>query len=398
MKKSEIHKQLEIRLLDAHLSSQYITLTFSILVSSIISYVIYQITSSFLIAVWFITNISISFLRFYLAKFHRNQNLSIHKIKFYPYSVSLLAGLSWAALSLFYNDTTPTSLQLLLLMVLGGLPIGSLSAYSHLLPSFVLFSLPIVFVLNYWAIYHTPEFITSFSLMMILFTLLIYITAYRFHQKIRATFLANIENEALVEKLQKRQEQLETLAYVDPLTELSNRRYFTVSSELALGTIHRKNAKLYFLLIDADQFKHINDQYGHEAGDHVLKHIADCLQETSEKFNRNALFEYGQTSEAARLGGDEFIMSFVVLDKDLHIEPLANQLLEKIHQSIEFNNKIIHPKVSIGISEAPRQAEELSTLLRLADKAMYQAKKHGGDQVFHCHSTDFEKDAPKSSE
>lgn len=112
------------------------------------------------------------------------------------------------------------------------------------------------------------------------------------------------------------------------------------------------------------------------------------MKASVESFNQNPLYEQGQVAESARLGGDEFIIRFVVLDTEFDIESIAGKLLDKIHQPIEISGKVIYPQVSIGISEAPRQARDISSLLRLADKAMYQAKKHGGDQVFYCHSSE----------
>lgn len=334
--------------------------------------------------IWFALGVTVFVLRAYILYLYKIKKRSARTLIPYSYGLAFISGVIWAGLSLFYHEDHPLVLQLMLLMILGGMPLISLSTHGNMILSHVLFSLPSMLALNYWALFKTPAFTFTFFAMTLVYTFLVYSASFRFYRRIKDSFAMNIENESLVQALQERQSQLESLAYVDSLTELNNRRYFTVSAELSLETIYRKKAKLYFFLVDSDKFKHINDYYGHESGDEVLKHIANCLKDSAAAFNENDLYEQGQVAEAARLGGDEFIISYVVLDKDFDIESTANNLLNKIHQPIEVNEKIIYPQASIGISEAPRQAQDVSSLLRLADKAMYQAKKRGGDQVFYC--------------
>lgn len=382
-----LNAQVNERLFNELMNEMLVTLVFSVFVAFLVVYVLFHIEPATWVGVWFVSNLVVVALRFYIVYLYRTKKRNVSRLKIYNYALTFTAGAIWASLIFFYDVDHPLVMQLMLLMILGGMPIVSLSTHSHLLPSFLLFSFPSIVALNYWAAFETPDYTFSFVAMTLIYTFLVYSTSFRFHQRIKNSYATNLENESLVNALKDRQIQLESLAYIDSLTELNNRRYFTASSELALETIYQKNARLFFFLVDSDKFKHINDYYGHESGDIVLKHIANCLGESVNEFNQNTLFELGQVAEAARLGGDEFIISYVVLDKDFDIESTANALLNKIHQPIEVADKVIYPQVSIGISEAPKQAVDVSSLLRLADKAMYRAKKRGGDQIFYCLST-----------
>ncbi|MBN2606542.1 MAG: diguanylate cyclase [Thiotrichales bacterium] len=384
----EIKAELNARLFSEMMRGMWLTLGFSLLVVLIISYVLINVEKNLWSWGWLVVSLMVAGLRFFVLLLHHRAKFPPSTLIPYSYAVTFISGMVWASLACFYNLDHPLVLQLMLLMVLGGIPLISLSTHGNMVVSHILFSLPAMVALNYWALFKTPDYSFTFFFMTLFYTFLVYTASFRFYNRIKDSFAMNLENVALVKALQERQTQLENLAYVDSLTELNNRRYFTVSSELALENIYRKNARLYFFLVDADKFKHINDHYGHETGDSVLKHIADCLKASVESFNQNPLYEQGQVAESARLGGDEFIISFVVLDTEFDIESIAGKLLDKIHQPIEISGKVIYPQVSIGISEAPRQARDVSSLLRLADKAMYQAKKHGGDQVFYCHSSE----------
>ncbi|WP_024851041.1 GGDEF domain-containing protein [Hydrogenovibrio kuenenii] len=386
--------QVNERMFDELMSGMLVTLVFGVFTAFLIVHALLHVAPTAWVFAWLFVNLGIAALRFYILYLYRSKKYKMPSLKIYNYMLTLAAGLVWASLIFFYNLDQPLVMQLMLLMVLGGMPIVSLSTHSHLLMSFLFFSFPSIIALNYWALFETPDLSLNFVVMTLIYTFLVYSTSLRFHNRIKKSYLTNLENESLVQALKNRQVQLENLAYLDPLTELNNRRYFTVSSELALEAIYHKKARLFFFLVDSDKFKHINDHYGHETGDMVLKHIANCLRHSVESFNENNLYEQGQVAEAARLGGDEFIISYVVLDKDFDIENTANALLSKIHQPLEVADKIIYPQASIGVSEAPKQALDVSGLLRLADKAMYQAKKRGGDQVFYCLSTEMPPEKP----
>ena len=161
------------------------------------------------------------------------------------------------------------------------------------------------------------------------------------------------------------------LAYYDALTGLPNRRLLEDRMEQALASARRRIAKVSVLFIDLDEFKQVNDQRGHEAGDWLLKQVADRM--------RTALRE---SDTASRVGGDEFV---VLLPDTAKLEDAVN-VAHKIREEMERpfamdNGVVLKISCSIGVAMYPDQAEEGRDLLRFGDDAMYLAKKQGRNAV-----------------
>ena len=145
----------------------------------------------------------------------------------------------------------------------------------------------------------------------------------------------------------------------DPLTGLMNRRGFNVTVEKKIST----NNIFSILLIDIDFFKRVNDTYGHEQGDLVLKNVAEIIQ---KNFRKNDV--------CCRYGGEEFIVLISNVSKNE-----AYQSAERFRQAIEqqFIENVGHITVSIGISEWPKSSKDISEVFRIADKYLYEAKNSG---------------------
>ena len=127
------------------------------------------------------------------------------------------------------------------------------------------------------------------------------------------------------------------------------------------------------MLIDMDGFKWINDSLGHQAGDRVLVELSRRIDSHSRISEIVAHAPFG----AARIGGDEFIVLYYP-DRETVIEQMADRILGEVMDPMRLVGRDYTPRVSIGIALAPQQADTLDGLLRLADTAMYQAKRDGG--------------------
>ena len=152
-------------------------------------------------------------------------------------------------------------------------------------------------------------------------------------------------------------------AHFDPLTSLPNRIMFTqrMTEVLCPGSPLAKAAVLF---VDLDDFKPVNDQYGHKAGDTVLMEIAHRLQQ-----------QVRESDLAARLGGDEFVVVLGGVGELEQVARITEKILESLRQPIPFDAE--HKakiSASIGISLYPRDGSDIDTLLRHADAAMYHAK------------------------
>lgn len=157
------------------------------------------------------------------------------------------------------------------------------------------------------------------------------------------------------------------LAHHDALTGLYNRARFDDELERALLRAARSRSSVGLLYLDLDAFKPINDRYGHEAGDVVLREIADRLKAQVRRIDT-----------VARLGGDEFAIVVEQVHGEPDLLPLAETLLQVIAAPIEQLPARPAVQVSIGIALYPDHAQNAGALLRCADQAMYQAKRRHG--------------------
>jgi diguanylate cyclase (GGDEF)-like protein len=169
----------------------------------------------------------------------------------------------------------------------------------------------------------------------------------------------------LVGALRTRIERLSTQARTDVLTGLANRRGFDEDIELALESARHSNQLLSLVAIDLDRFKAVNDRHGHLAGDAVLQRFAQLCAETVDL-------------AVARLGGDEFAL--IAAGRDQYA---ATELAHRIHQAVRDDPELTQTNVtiSIGIATFPTHADSSRSLSRAADRALYQAKDLGSDQI-----------------
>lgn len=167
------------------------------------------------------------------------------------------------------------------------------------------------------------------------------------------------------EKLKKSEDQLHELAYYDVLTKLPNRLHF---QQYVRNLIQQKRENPFAILfIDINQFKQINGTLGHDAGDTLLKMAATKLSDI-----RN------NEKEVFRLGGDEFVIVHCFDDKS-ELMSTVNSVLDKFNDSISVLNQMFYVTVSVGVSVYPIDGNNLDTLVKSADLAMYKSKAIGGN-------------------
>ncbi len=154
----------------------------------------------------------------------------------------------------------------------------------------------------------------------------------------------------------------------DHLTGLPTRALLMDRLQQAIKSAKRHNNRVGVLFIDLDNFKPINDQLGHQAGDHVLKTVAHRFKKILR-----------QVDTIARVGGDEFIIVFNSLKHRQDVVEVVDKLIESINKSIVINDSKVNITTSIGISIYPDDGSEIDILLKNADLAMYKAKEMGRD-------------------
>ncbi|WP_291636724.1 diguanylate cyclase [Clostridium sp.] len=161
------------------------------------------------------------------------------------------------------------------------------------------------------------------------------------------------------------EEQIRYFVYYDALTELSNRKKLLEDVNMLLDN---KTEKFAILFMDLDKFKSANDDYGHEAGDYILKTVAVRLKNIIRS-----------TDEVYRIGGDEFIIILRNLKASANVEKIAMAALKTLSVAFNYKENQLFVGACIGISIFPEHGIDADTLIKQADSAMYEVKRNGGN-------------------
>ncbi len=172
-----------------------------------------------------------------------------------------------------------------------------------------------------------------------------------------------------VSQLLERHQGLVEAANHDTLTGLPNRRLLEDRISQAITRSDRSRKMLAICFLDLDGFKQINDTFGHDAGDEVLRSVAARLVKALRG-----------DDTVARIGGDEFVLLFGELEGEQDISPLLDRLLKDVAQPISTGDNTVSVTASIGVTFYPKDAPPAEALLQHADAAMYDAKNKGKSQ------------------
>ena len=176
-----------------------------------------------------------------------------------------------------------------------------------------------------------------------------------------------------INEIRQTEVALQHLATHDTLTDLPNRFLMVDRLHQLLARAKRSGTAFAVLFMDIDRFKEVNDTYGHEFGDLLLRAVAQRLTKSVR-----------QSDTVARIGGDEFVIVLETVHQIGEAEAVANNVRRALARPINIQEHEMKVTVSIGISFYPENGEDADTLLRAADYAMYLAKKEGGNRHLTC--------------
>ena len=159
---------------------------------------------------------------------------------------------------------------------------------------------------------------------------------------------------------------IEKLALYDQLTGAANRHEFQRRLGNAIKLAARRNMNAALLLLDLDKFKEVNDTFGHPVGDALLVSVTKVLKECVR-----------ESDTVARIGGDEFAIILNDVADPLRVRKVAERVVEGVGQPIVIDGSLVSTGISVGICVFPRDANESRELIRLCDKALYEAKRRG---------------------
>ena len=192
----------------------------------------------------------------------------------------------------------------------------------------------------------------------------LYVKRYkRFVAKINQELEGEVTSKTL--ELEEKNKNLKHIAHHDSLTELPNRLLFLDRLEQNIKYANRHKTHVSILFLDLDRFKEINDTFGHEAGDKLLKGITKRL--------RSCVRDY---DTIARLGGDEFTI-IIEGARNKQLLYIIQKIIREMQKPLEINGNAMHTTFSIGVSSYPDDGDTTEILLRNADTAMYKAKDKG---------------------
>ncbi|MDH5433239.1 MAG: EAL domain-containing protein [Gammaproteobacteria bacterium] len=182
-------------------------------------------------------------------------------------------------------------------------------------------------------------------------------------EKLIVTLSAALNHTKMQLELQKKNDRLSYLSLYDELTGLANRSLFFDRLSQAVKQSERTKSKFSVMMIDLNLFKEVNDTFGHQAGDEILRVVGERLSKVFRK-----------SDTVARLGGDEFACIIQSKMVKSNLLKLIDKAIQSISQSIVIDNHVLKVGCAIGISNYPNHGVEGKTLMANADIAMYQAK------------------------
>lgn len=185
-----------------------------------------------------------------------------------------------------------------------------------------------------------------------------------------ARSIADLSSQVIIDEKRKNAEKLLNVrAHYDELTKLPNRVLFADRFSQAIAHSKRNNTLLSICFLDLDNFKPVNDTYGHDIGDQLLIEVAKRLKDVIREHDT-----------VSRQGGDEFTLLLNNIESKIECEQILNRINAILSQAYNIDGAILNISVSIGSTLYPNDDADLDTLLRHADQAMYQAKLAGKNQ------------------
>jgi diguanylate cyclase (GGDEF)-like protein len=173
---------------------------------------------------------------------------------------------------------------------------------------------------------------------------------------------------SLNNKLKEKEKMIRKMAYYDTLTGLANRTLFYKIAEKYLYLAKRNNNILGLMFIDVDNFKIINDRFGHKTGDKVIVEVAKMLKKSTRR-----------SDIVARYGGDEFLILLSDIKEYNNYKYIASKIANMDNKTTAPDGSEIAISLSIGVSFYPRDGSSIDELISKADRAMYIVKSLGGD-------------------
>ncbi len=375
--------------------------------STILVIVLWNVIPRSQLVIWCLINIVFVLVRYLVIEFYRRgykqeNYLLWQRVLLISF---LIAGLLFGSAGLFFINTDQLAYMVFFYFIVGGMVAGSLGSYHNHLAMFFSYSITVFLIPTVILFTLGTEMTTSMGILGLIFYAIMSINAKRMNTDLRAFLELRYDNNLLVEQFNKeklnteklnqelimKNSELERISRIDALTGLKNRHYLfdilkpRVENEINSlwmeknGSNQRKPSDLSgygVISIDIDHFKKVNDNYGHDSGDMVLK-----------QFSARLLESVRQDDVVARIGGEEFVI--ILKDtKESHLAVLAEKIRLHVENSIfkVTDSREISITCSMGIIFYPffkhhHGNMRITHVFYLIDKALYVAKENGRNLV-----------------
>lgn len=331
--------------------------------------------------IWYGIFVLVTFLRIALVILFKRQKSADKKIKMWRYLYvffSAIGGMIWGLLAVLLFKDVSTIQQTLMLLMLAGVTAGAVqlsSAIPSAIIAFLIFTIfPFIIMIASLGNFTYLLFDAALSVYLI-YSITLVLKAYKI---IETSFILQFENNTLLENLSKAKQQLEVInsklehaATHDALTQVANRNLFQVNLSNTILRAQREHTMLALFYIDLDDFKSINDHYGHHVGDFLLITTVERLKNY-----------FGTREMIARIGGDELTVILENVKNLADLTKIASELCQLIAMPIKTNEIEFKVSVSIGIGIYPNDGVSADALLRGADACMYYVKERGGNNFY----------------
>jgi diguanylate cyclase (GGDEF)-like protein len=309
---------------------------------------------------WFVLIIGITILRAVLVKlFERKSNPEANITQWRTIFIisTTLGGVCWGLVSFVLLPNTGMSHQLLILLILAGITSGAVAFIAGILAAAYLYLVCALapLIVFYLVLESRPDYLMALAIIIYLGFLMV--QSRRINNMLHNGLLLQFE-------LNEAKSQLEVTATHDALTKIANRHLFHTKFTEAIEKAKRKNGKVALLYLDLNKFKSINDRYGHHTGDKALLVFVERLKSV-----------FKETHTIARLGGDEFAVIVDDIIQDSDVKTIVTQAQAMLEKPATINDQQLDVCASIGYSIFPTDGQDVETLLKIADDAMYRAKK-----------------------
>lgn len=335
----------------------------------------YQAIPLFWVGLWFLAICLISSIRWVFCKRFLKKNLNNDKIQtsLIPFLIlTFFTGVVWGFCYILAISYLTELHEFIMILVFGGMCAGAIASLSVWFPAYIAYILPMflpVIIYNYLLMNLDRSILAT---MFLLFVIMIVVTAKLNNQLLNQTFRLANEKEDLINKLQ-------ILSVTDVLTGLYNRRYFEDIIHREFNRGKRNKYSVNLISIDIDNFKLINDNFGHPYGDRFLRYMALVLNQSLVRSN-DIIF---------RLGGDEFAAILANLSMCEALE-CCNKIKVRFNNHANFPDFILldsplvfsQISLSMGLVYIPFDTTStISNAVITADNALYQSKQEGKNKI-----------------